>query len=631
MSWLPMAPDFRGDLRAALDTAKPTDCLENLASLAAYRLGFLETVQLDRAFGRLGLTAAPGFSPIRLAVLASSTVDHLSPAIRIAGLRRRLLIDVHSGAYGQYRQDLLDPTSSLHQFTPQTVLFSLTAREAIAGVPLTATVAEVDETIARFICDLRSLWRKAREICNAAIIQQTFIDVTEPLFGSYDRFVPGAPARVVARLNDRLCEAAAQDGVLLLDVAHASERDGIDAWFDAGRWLQGKLEIAPQAAPLYGDIVARILAAQRGLSKKCLVLDLDNTLWGGVVGDDGIEGIVLGEGSAVGEAHLALQRYAKQLKERGVLLAVCSKNDAGIAEAIFQEHPEMVLRRSDIVAFLANWDDKTENLKAIATQLNIGIDSLVFVDDNPVERARIRQSLPMIAVPELPEDAAQYVRCLADAGYFEAVAFTSEDRHRTQQYAANAEREGLLGSAQSMDEFLSGLKMSVVFGPFTAVDHARVVQLINKTNQFNTTTRRYTSEEIAYLINLPNALTLQFRLLDRFGDNGLVSAMILRPTSDHEDVLEIDNWVMSCRVFGRQLEFEAMNIAVEAARQRGARALIADYIATSKNNVISALYPSLGFAAINETAPTNGVTRWFLKLANYVARDNHIVRAGAAG
>ncbi len=626
-----MAPDFRGDLRAALDTAKPTDCLENLASLAAYRLGFLETVQLDRAFGRLGLTAAPGFSPIRLAVLASSTVDHLSPAIRIPGLRRRLLIDVHSGAYGQYRQDLLDPTSSLHQFAPQTVLFSLTAREAIAGVPLTATVAEVDETIARFICDLRSLWRKAREICNAAIIQQTFIDVTEPLFGSYDRFVPGAPARVVARLNDRLCEAAAQDGVLLLDVAHASERDGIDAWFDAGRWLQGKLEIAPQAAPLYGDIVARILAAQRGLSKKCLVLDLDNTLWGGVVGDDGIEGIVLGEGSAVGEAHLALQRYAKQLKERGVLLAVCSKNDAGIAEAIFQEHPEMVLRRSDIVAFLANWDDKTENLKAIATQLNIGIDSLVFVDDNPVERARIRQSLPMIAVPELPEDAAQYVRCLADAGYFEAVAFTSEDRHRTQQYAANAEREGLLGSAQSMDEFLSGLKMSVVFGPFTAVDHARVVQLINKTNQFNTTTRRYTSEEIAYLINLPNALTLQFRLLDRFGDNGLVSAMILRPTSDHEDVLEIDNWVMSCRVFGRQLEFEAMNIAVEAARQRGARALIADYIATSKNNVISALYPSLGFAAINETAPTNGVTRWFLKLANYVARDNHIVRAGAAG
>jgi FkbH-like protein len=537
-----------------------------------------------------------------------------------------LLIDVHNGAYGQYRQDILDPTSSLRQFAPQTTLFSLTAREAIAAVTLTATAAEVDETIAGLVGELRSLWRKARENYNAAIIQQTFIDITEPLFGSYDRFVPAAPARVVARLNDQLCEAAAQDGVLLLDVARASERDGIDAWFDVGRWLQGKLEIAPQAAPLYGDIVARILAAQRGLSKKCLVLDLDNTLWGGVIGDDGPEGIVLGEGSATGEAHLSLQRYAKQLKDRGVILAVCSKNDTKIAEAVFLEHPEMLLRRSDIAAFLANWDDKAENLKVIAIQLNIGIDSLVFVDDNPVERARIRQSLPMISVPELPADPAQYARCLADAGYFEAVAFTSEDRHRSEQYAANAEREALLSSAQSMDEFLRGLKMSVVFGPFTAVDHARIVQLINKTNQFNTTTRRYTSEEIAHLTNLNGALTLQFRLLDRIGDNGLVSAMILRPTSDEGDVLEIESWVMSCRVFGRQLEFEAMNIAVEGARQRGARALIADYIATPKNNVISTLYPSLGFSAVNGTA-----TRWRLNLADYIPRDNHIVRTGEAG
>ena len=631
MSWLPIAPDFRGDLRTALDSTEPVYCLENLAALAAYRLGFLETVQLDRAYGRSDLKQAPGFLPMRLAILASSTVDHLLPAIRVAGLRRRLLIDVQSGGYGQYRQDLLDPTSALHQFAPQAVLFSLTAKEAISAIPLTATAAEVEETIAGLIEELRSFWRKAREICSGVILQQTFLDVTEPLFGSFDRFVPGAPARVVARLNDRLCEAAAQDGVLLLDVARASERDGIDAWFEAGRWLQGKLEIAPQAAPVYGDMVARILAAQRGLSKKCLVLDLDNTLWGGVIGDDGIEGIVLGEGSAAGEAHLALQHYAKRLKERGVILAVCSKNDPGIAEAVFHDHPEMVLRRSDIAAFLANWDDKAKNLKAIATRLNIGIDSLVFVDDNPVERARVRQSLPMVAVPELPEDAAHYVRCLADAGYFEAVSFTLEDRDRAQQYAENAERDALFESAQSMDEFLRGLKMSVRFGPFTAVDQPRVVQLINKTNQFNTTTRRYTSEEIAILTNLHSALTLQFRLLDRIGDNGLVSAMILRPTPEDEDVLEIENWVMSCRVFGRQLEHEAMNIAVEAARQRGARALVAEYIATSKNNVISALYSSLGFAAVNQTVSTSGATRWFLDLADYVTQNTHIVRAGVAG
>jgi FkbH-like protein len=625
MSWLPVARDFRADLHAALDGSKPTECLESLASLAASRLGFLETVQLDRALGRLGLKEAPGFLPVRLALLASSTVDHLSPAIRVAGLRRKLLIDVRGGGYGQYRQELLDSTSALHHFAPQSVLFSLSARDAITGVPLTATAAEVDEAITRFIGDLRSFWRKARAIGNAAVIQQTFVDVTEPLFGGYDRIVPGAPARVISRLNDQLCEAAARDDVPLLDVARASERHGIDAWFNMGLWFQGKLEIAPLAAPFYGDLAARILAAQRGLSKKCLVLDLDNTLWGGVIGDDGLDGIVLGQGSATGEAHLALQHYAKLLKERGVILAVCSKNDPEIAETAFRDHPEMVLRRSDIAAFMANWDDKAQNLKAIAARLNIGADRLVFVDDNPVERARVRQSLPMVATPELPDDPSQFVRCLAEAGYFEAVAFTAEDRARAQQYAANAEREALLGSAESMDAFLHGLKMTAIYGPFTAADHARVVQLINKTNQFNTTTRRYTSEEVAHITSLPEALTLQFRLVDQMGDNGLVSTMILRPTPDDRNVLEIENWVMSCRVFGRELEYEAMNIAVDAARERGARALVGDYVPTAKNDVIKTLYPNLGFSEIAQSAPANGATRWFLNLTDYAERDTHIV------
>jgi len=630
MNWLPVAPDFRGDLRAALGSPAAADCLAKLASLAACRLGFLETIQLDRALDRLRLKEAPGFAPIPLAILASSTVDHLPPAIRVAGLRRKLLIDVHVGAYGQYRQDLLAAESSLHRFKPKVILFSLTAREALSGIPLAASVAQVDEMIARSVGELRLLWRKARDTFKATIIQQTFIDVAEPLFGSYDRLVPGAPRRVVARLNDQLAEAAGEEGVLLLDIAHASERDGIDAWFETGRWFQGKLEIAPKAAPLYGDMTARIMAAQRGLSKKCLVLDLDNTLWGGVIGDDGVEGIVLGEGSAAGEAHLALQRYAKQLSERGIILAVCSKNDPAIAEAAFHEHPEMLLKRSDIAAFVANWGDKAENLKVIAKKLNIGIDSLVFVDDNPVERARIRESLPMVAVPELPDDVANYVSCLAAAGYFEAVTFTAEDRQRAGLYAAEAERGALLESSQSMDDFLRGLKMSLTYGPFTPIDLARVAQLINKTNQFNTTTRRYTSEEIASIAGSTKGVTLQFRLLDRFGDNGLISAMILRPNAEQPEALEIDNWVMSCRVFGRELEFEAMNIAVEAARQRGVQVLFADYIATSKNDVIKELYPSLGFASVNPTTATNGATRWVLDLAEYKMRATHIARLGTS-
>ena len=627
MSWLPVAPAFRADLRTALESPDPTDCLERLASLARYRLGHLETLQLDRALGRLTPEPGSGFTVVRLAILASSTVDHLSPAIRVAGLRRRLMIDVHIGPYGQYRQDLLDRQSSLHQFAPQFVLFSITARDTLAGVPLAATTAEVDETIARSIDELCLLWRKGRDNFNATIIQQTFLDVTKSVFGSYDRLVPGAPARVITQLNDQLSKAAAHDGVLLLDVARASERDGIDAWFDTGSWLHGKLEIAPEAAPLCGDMIARIVAAQRGLSKKCVVFDLDNTLWGGVIGDDGLEGLVVGEGSAAGEAHLALQRYAKQLKERGVILAICSKNDPAIAEAAFNEHPEMLLKRSDISAFVANWNDKAENLKAIAARLNIGLDSLVFVDDNPVERARIRQSLPMVAVPELPKDIAHYVRRLADAGYFEAVAFTSEDRLRTDQYAANAEREAQFELSGNLDDFLSSLKMSVVFGKFMPADLARVTQLFNKTNQFNTTTKRYTAEEVAGFAAGKQTVTLQFRLLDKFGDNGLVSAMILRPDPRQSEVLEIDNWVMSCRVFGRQLEFEAMNIAVEQARRRGSKAIRADYIPTPKNGVISELYPSFGFSPLNDKS---GSTCWILDLAKYVARSTHISRSGDA-
>jgi FkbH-like protein len=626
MNWLPTNPNFRDNLRGAIDTPV-TDRLDRLAELTKNRLGLLETIQLDRALGEVPVEQSRGFSRVRLAILASSTVDHLAPAIRVAGVRRKMRIEVHIGPYGQYRQELLDASSRLYQFHPEIVLLSLTAHQAIAGVPLTATVAEVDAVIEGSIDELRALWQKAREQLKATVIQQTFLNVADPLFGSYDRLMPGAPAQLISRLNDRLSRAAASDGVLLVDIARASERDGLEAWFDVGRWLQGKLEIAPQAAPAYGELVARVIAADRGLSKKCLVLDLDNTLWGGVVGDDGLEGIVLGEGSGAGEAHLALQRYAIQLRERGVILAVCSKNDPAIAEAAFRDHPEMLLKRSDFAAFVANWDDKAMNLERIAAQLNIGIDSLVFVDDNPAERARIRQSLPAVAVPELPADAAQYVRCLADAGYFEAVAFTADDQQRGEQYRGNASREAFLQSSENLDDFLRDLQMSVAFGPFQIVDLTRVTQLIGKTNQFNPTTRRHSARDVAAFMAGENCITLQFRLVDKFGDNGLVSAMILRPDSGQAAILEIDTWVMSCRVFGRQLELEAMNIAVEAARQRGTRMLRADYIPTSKNGVVSELYAALGFTRAQESASVAGATRWFLDLAEYESRPTHIARS----
>lgn len=618
--------DFRQSLRSVLAVASPEERLMRLAELSQTRLGFLETIQIDNALRQIPEVDAAGFSRVRLAILSSCTIDHLLPAIRVGGLRRRIRFNLYKGAFGQYRQELLDPESPLRVFGPDIVLLSLTARETIAGVAVGATVEEAESAVTRVTDELSMLWRTARNDCGALVIQQSFLDVYESLFGSYDRLVPGAPTRLVALLNERVARAASENRVLLLDVSRASAREGIDAWFDVARWLQGKIEIAPQAAPTYGELVSRMIAAQRGQSRKCLVLDLDNTIWGGVIGDDGLEGIVLGEGSALGEAYLALQRYAKRLKERGIILAVCSKNELAVAEAAFGSHPEMVLRRSDIAAFMANWEDKAQNVRAIARQLNIGLDSLVFVDDNPVERARVRESLPMVAVPELPADPAHYVRCIADEGYFEAVSFTTEDRDRADQYAANAEREALRSASHGMEAFLRGLDMTVEFGPVATVDLTRVTQLINKTNQFNMTTRRYSPEEVARFAHSPDNLLLQFRLVDRFGDNGLVSVMVLRPLLDDPEALEIDTWVMSCRVFGRQLEFEAMNIAVEFARQRGVRKLRADYAPTDKNGVVSDLYGTLGFARQRKPVPGQDASRWLIHIDEYIPRPTFITR-----
>ena len=620
MNWLPPPQGFRERLAAVNGGAAPAARLAGLAGLANARLSFLETMQVDAALSRL---PAGGLEPVRLALLASGTVDHLLPALRVAGLRRGLRIEAHAGAYGQYRQELLDP-GGLRAFRPDTVLLSLAARDFLGAVPLDASAEAADAAVAAAVADLSALWARGRAL-GATVIQQSFLDAEPPLFGGLDAVVPGAPARLVGRLNAAVADAAGAAGVLLLDAARAAARDGLDAWFDQVRWLQAKMEIAPQAAAAWGELAARLIAAARGKSRKCLVLDLDNTLWGGVVGDDGIEGIVLGQGSGLGEAHLALQAYAKRLAERGVILAVCSKNDPAIAEAAVRDHPEMLLRPADFAAFVANWTDKATNLEAIARALNIGLDALVFVDDNPVERAQVRERLPMVAVPELPADPAHYVRCLAEAGYFEAVAFTAEDRARAGQYAANRAREGLAAAAGDMDDFLGRLAMTVEFGPVTPVNLARVTQLINKTNQFNTTTIRRSEAEVAALAADPGALTLQFRLLDKFGDNGIVSAMLLEPAGD--GALELVNWVMSCRVFGRQLEDAALNLLVEAARARGVSELRAAFVPTPKNAVIADLFARLGFLGDGTAADAS---RWVLPLEGYAARPTRIAGKGAA-
>jgi FkbH-like protein len=625
LDWLPEAADFAPVLRSTRE-ATPERRLEALAALAQHRLDYLQMIQLDRALSSIDRQASPGLPQVRLAALGSSTLEHLMPAIRVAGLRRGLRIQAHCGAYGQYRSEVLEPDEALVNFAPQVVLFSLSCREALAGISAQSGSSEVAAALDAFVEQLQHLWSRAHSRFEARILQQTFLDVTQPLFGSFDRLVPGAPSRVLASLNDRVARAAEQEGVHLVDVARASERDGRAVWHDIGKWLHAKQEIAPQAAAAYGELVARVVGAMFGRSKKCLVLDLDNTLWSGVVGDDGIEGIVLGNGSAVGEAHAALQRYAKRLRTRGILLAVCSKNDPQIAASAIERHPEMVLRMSDFASFKANWQDKAENLRAIAAELNIGIDSLVFVDDNPVERARVRSALPTVAVPELPADPAAYVTHIADAGYFESVSFTRDDEQRADRYTEEAQRVQLREGADTLEQFLEGLEMTVTYGPFAPVDLPRVAQLINKTNQFNLTNRRCTEQEVAELAGDSDNLTLQFRLRDRLGDNGLVSALILKRSADRPAMLELDTWVMSCRVFGRQLEREAMNIAVEFARARGISGIVGRYVATPKNAVVSHLYAQLGFTDSGTPDEEVPAHCWELGLDHYTPQPTAITR-----
>ena len=351
-----------------------------------------------------------------------------------------------------------------------------------------------------------------------------------------------------------------------------------------------------------------------------MVLDLDNTLWGGVIGDDGLAGIVLGQGSPAGEAHLALQAYAKGLAKRGIILAVCSKNDEANALEPFLKHPEMILRREDITCFVANWDDKATNLRRIAAQLDIGIDSLLFVDDNPFERALVRRELPDVMVPELGEDPSNYVDTIAASGWLEAVSVTSDDLARTGQYQANAQREKVKNTITDMDAYLNSLSMKLRWRGFDPGGVSRIAQLINKSNQFNLTTRRYSEAEVEAVMNDPAAIHLQLRLSDSFGDNGMISVLIARCDEGREAI--IDTWLMSCRVLGRGVETAALDLLVEQARERGFSRLVGRYLPSAKNSMVAEHYQKLGFTQIERG--DDGSSLWQLDLSGHIPTGKHI-------
>lgn len=604
---LPVREDWAERL-ARLPRESTAAVWDEICELAKARLDFPMTLRLDRAAQSRFPAAPPDLQtkPVRLAFLGSSSLEHLVPGIRVAGFRRGLWIETHLGNYGQYRQELADPASALHAFAPDTVLFCFDAEHLFAD----------GADVPRVLADLQVLWDQATKL-GAQMIQQTVLPRAPALIGLNEHRLAQSLLNRTLQLNERLPALADSCGVHLLTIDKQLLIYGLDYFYDPVLWLKAKQEISPAAGPAYGAFVARILAAAQGRSAKCLVLDLDNTLWSGVIGDDGLEGLKLGQGSATGEAFLAMQRYALDLSHRGIVLAVCSKNDEANALLPFEKHPEMLLKRSDIACFVANWKDKAANLRDIAQTLNLGLDSFVFVDDNPFEREQVRLELPMVSVPELPEDPALFPRCLAQSGYFESLAITPEDLDRTEQYRANQRRLELQASSSDMPGYLASLQMELRWGAFTQIDLTRIVQLINKTNQFNLRTQRYSEPDITRFMAESNVLTLQMRLVDRYGDNGIIGIVVGTPLGSD---LFIDTWLMSCRVLGRGVEQATLALICAESKRLGFTNVVGEYRPTAKNGMVADHYPKLGFSPLESAEPS--VTRWMLNVTTYKRPQN---------
>jgi FkbH-like protein len=624
LAWLPPPPvDFRQRCRDVIDSADPA---EELVRLATHALSEIQLQTLARAAGRAKASgrAFDKLAPFKLGILGNSTLEPLAPALVGTALRHGLDLECVGAEFGQTMQAALSPGSALNAARPDAVLLALDYR----GLPLASAAYEpqaASAAVAESIAFLDALRRGLRANAGALCILQTLASPPEAVFGNLDRSIPGTRRNLVAAFNTALVESLAGTPDVILDVASLAETVGVSNWLSPVKWNIGKFAFDVKYLPLYADHVCRMLAAIRGKSRKCLVLDLDNTLWGGLIGDDGLEGIVLGQGDATGEAFLDVQRAALELRARGIVLAVCSKNGDEIARAPFASHPEMLLRERHIAVFQANWNDKASNIAAIARELELGIDSLVFLDDNPVERGLVRAMLPAVAVPELPEDPALYARTLAAAGYFESVTFSDEDRKRADFYRDNARRAALHDRVGDVDAYLESLDMEIGFRPFDATGRSRIVQLINKSNQFNLTTRRYTEAEVAALEADPGAFTLQVRLLDAFGDNGMIGVVICRTVSAVR--WEIDTWLMSCRVLGRGVEQMVLRELVLHARERGIETLAGVYLPTAKNALVRDHFEKLGFALVSRDA--SGSSTWELDTRTEIAgAPMRVERAG---
>lgn len=593
--------------RAYSESGQPENACAWAARVAESTDGFMAWSAAAKILLKHGPAQAPRIRrALRLAVVGTWTTNAFVPLLQLAAARLGLALEVYEAAFDQYFPETLNPTSALHAWQPEALLLCPDYRAL--GLPAFSDQPEatIEEAVQRW----SGVWKAVRSTTPASIAQQLFALPASDAFGHFGAGLPGTRASMAYEINRRLAQQAIEQDVGIVNAEALAAYFGKRHWFDERNWHLAKVAVAPAALPLLAQRSASVLAARAGLSRKCLVLDLDNTLWGGVIGDDGVNGIVLGEG-AEGEAFVDFQRAVKALKERGIVLAVCSKNDVERAKEPFLSHPEMVLRLEDIACFVANWQSKSENLRHIARSLNLGLDSLVFVDDNPYERAQARSAVPEVDVLMLPEDPVAYRCALEDYPSFEPASFTNEDRARAEQYQARIQAENLRSDSGSLEDYQASLGMEATIGPIDAVNLSRVAQLINKTNQFNVTTRRRERAEVEALLEDPKVAHFWVRLKDRFADHGLIAVVIAIANGKR---LEVDTLLMSCRVIGRGVEEIMRDELARLAQGMGCSEVVGRYIPTERNSLVEDLWPRLGFLPLT-TQNEDSSSAWSYELS----------------
>jgi FkbH-like protein len=568
------------------------------------------------------LLAQPNLIPVRIAMLGGSTTTEVRSTLEVFLLAQGIKPSFYESGYNCYSEDVLFRNAGLWNFKPDIVFIHTTWRNVSEFPDLLETDEEVEGRIQREMARFESVWQKLDSELGALIIQNNFDLPRVRALGNLGASASFGAESFLLRLNAEFARYARRHSRFLInDILYLSAQVGLSVWHSASYWYRFHLAVSPIATVALAQNVAAIIQSVYGRSKKCLVLDLDNTLWGGVIGDDGVQNLVLGRDHPVGEAFVDFQRYVKDLKRRGIILAACSKNDFENAKQGFS-HPDSILKLEDFSAFKANWNPKPDNIREIAAELNIGLDSLVFVDDNPAERALVAQELPEVAVPEVGSDVSCFAEALAQERFFEADKLVQDDLNRSAFYGANAQRSAVETSYSDYGEFLTSLKMSAEISPFVPMYLERITQLINKTNQFNLTTRRYTGAEVEEISRGANYITLYGRLVDRFGDNGLVSVVIGRI---HDETVEVELWVMSCRVFKREMELAMFDALVEECQARGIRRMVGVYIPSKKNNLVAGHYAGLGFS---RAAGVSGEQEtWHFDVPRtYSAKSHHIRR-----